>query len=238
MFVLLLLSLTACRGGDRAGAVPTTAPTVAPVPSPRPDETPAATPAVAFPAPPVGEYAGGDPTLPTRTPTAEAALAAGVLPTPACAALTPARVESDYLANTPERTSLFEAGMAGERFVLTGYVLDANCAPIPGAWLDFWQADADGRYDAAGYRLRGHQFAGADGRYRLETIVPGYAPGRTRTLHVRVMAPGGPLLSTQLFFSGEPDNAHDDRFLRELLITNTPTTGSRTGAFDFVIPLH
>jgi len=234
---LLLLLLAACRGND-AQPVPTVAPTaaVAATPSPRPDVTPTATPVLPFPAPAEDvSRAEGDPTLPTRTPT-PAAGGAAALPAPVCNGLTPATAEgAHYLPNTPERASLREAGMAGDPLVITGYVLDANCAPIPGAWLDFWQADADGIYDDASFRLRGHQFSDADGRFRLDTILPGPADGRPRHLYVKVQAPGSPVLTTQLFFPDDAANPIDPDFRSELLLT---LSDAQTATFDFVIDIQ
>ena len=63
--------------------------------------------------------------------------------------------------------------MPGTRIVLTGRVLSPGCKPLAGALLDFWHADDSGEYDNQGYRCRGHQFTDTDGRYRLETVVPG-----------------------------------------------------------------
>ena len=60
-----------------------------------------------------------------------------------------------------------------------------------------------GNYDNVGFRLRGHQFTDAEGRYPLQTIVPGLYPGRTRHIHVKVQAPNGPILTTQLYFPNE-----------------------------------
>src|SRR5205085_9577000 len=92
---------------------------------------------------------------------APSARAATLAPTPACDdgdAVTPAETEGPYYKrSTPERTSLWEPGMAGTRLRLSGQVLTRDCRPVPAALLDFWQADAAGAYDNAGYRLRGHQ---------------------------------------------------------------------------------
>ena len=74
-------------------------------------------------------------------------------------------------------------------------------------------------YDNNGYRLRGHQFTDADGRYAFETIVPGLYPGRTRHFHVKFQAANNPVLTTQLYFPGEPDNERDGIFRPELLLT-------------------
>ena len=84
--------------------------------------------------------------------------------------------------------------MAGTRIVVQGRVLTTGCTPIPRALVDFWQADAEGRYDNVGFRLRGHQFTDEAGHYRLETIVPGLYPGRTRHVHVKVQAPNQSVL--------------------------------------------
>jgi protocatechuate 3,4-dioxygenase beta subunit len=64
--------------------------------------------------------------------------------------------------------------------------------------LDFWQADVNGAYDNVGFRFRGHQFTNAQGAFALTTIVPGLYPGRTRHIHVKMQAPGRPVLTTQL----------------------------------------
>src|SRR5207253_11233838 len=136
-------------------------------------------------------------------------------------------------AGSPERTVLYEAGMAGTQLVLTGRVLTTGCQPITGAVLDFWQADAGGSYDNAGYRLRGHQTVAADGSFRLETVIPGRSPGRTDHIHVKVQAPGGPVLTTQLFFPGVASNAGDSIFNQALLITlSDAAAGGKAGAYD------
>ena len=140
-----------------------------------------------------------------------------------------------FKPRSPERASLLEAGMAGTRITVTGSVLSTGCRPIPGALLDFWQADDQGRYDNAGFRLRGHQFADGEGRYRLETFVPGLYTGRTRHIHVRVQAPNRPVLTTQLYFPDEPGNRNDFIFRPELVMTIRDEAGAKAGEFDFVL---
>ena len=170
---------------------------------------------------------------------APSARAATLAPTPACDdgdAVTPAETEGPYYKrSTPERTSLLEPGMAGTRLVVSGRVLARDCRPVPAALLDFWQADAAGAYDNAGYRLRGHQFADQDGRYYLETVVPGLYPGRTRHIHVKVQAPNQLVLTTQLYFPGEARNATDGLFRSALLLAIENTADGQLGAFDFVL---
>lgn len=139
-----------------------------------------------------------------------------------------------YTPDSPQRTSLLEPELAGERLLLSGRVLDRDCRPLAGVWLDFWQADADGAYDNRGYRLRGHQYSDDQGGYRLETILPGLYPGRTRHIHVRVGTPGRRMLTTQLYFPDVPQNQRDWLFQPELLVTPDDSDPRRAG-FDFVL---
>jgi protocatechuate 3,4-dioxygenase beta subunit len=125
--------------------------------------------------------------------------------------------------------------MTGTRLHLTGRVLHKDCTPVAQAKLDFWHADASGSYDNAGYRLRGHQFTDAQGNYALDTIVPGEYPGRTNHIHVKVQAPNGPVLTTQLYFPGEPRNATDRIFHSALLLAIEDSAAGQLGAFDFVL---
>jgi len=160
-------------------------------------------------------------------------------PTPACHdgdEVTLAQTEGPFFKpSSPERIELLEAGMAGQPIELAGFVLTRNCKPVAGALLDFWQADDKGQYDNSGFRLRGHQFTDADGRFRLRSVVPGAYPGRTRHFHVKVQPRGGRVLTTQLYFPGEAKNRSDGLFRRELLIRTAKNEGWLAGRFDFVL---
>ena len=101
--------------------------------------------------------------------------------------------------------------------------------------MDFWQADPEGEYDNVGFRLRGHQYTDREGRWRLETVVPGLYPGRTRHVHVKVQAPHGRPLTTQLFFPGEPRNLRDGIFDPELMMAIREQGGREAGRFHFVL---
>lgn len=149
---------------------------------------------------------------------------------------TPAQTEGPYFKpNTPLRASLLEPGMAGTRLVIEGSVLTTGCTPVVRALLDFWQADSAGRYDNAGYRLRGHQLTDEAGRYRLETVVPAQYPGRTRHIHVKVQAPGRPALTTQLYFPDDADNRRDSIFDSALVMRVRDVEGGKLATFDFIL---
>ena len=177
---------------------------------------------------------------PTASPTPAAAAGGTLAPTPACDDgddPTPSQTEGPYFTpDSPERASLLEAGMGGQRLVVAGTVLTTDCRPVQRALLDFWQADDAGQYDNQGYRLRGHQFSDDQGSWRLETVVPGIYTGRTRHIHVKVQAPDGPVLTTQLYFPGEPENDRDGIFSPELVLAGVRDVGdTRQGSFTFVL---
>ncbi|MBV8211848.1 MAG: intradiol ring-cleavage dioxygenase [Verrucomicrobia bacterium] len=140
-----------------------------------------------------------------------------------------------FKPNSPLRNDFRESGVTGVLVTLTGFVLDPKGKPIKGALLDFWHADAEGQYDFAGFRCRGHQFSQANGGYELQTILPGVYPGRTRHYHDRLQVSPGPILTTQLYFPGEPRNSSDFLFRRDLLLNIRDTKQGRLANFNFVL---
>jgi protocatechuate 3,4-dioxygenase beta subunit len=177
--------------------------------------------------------------------TPEATPPAYLPPTPECGdgdddELTVAQTEGPYFTpNSPERTSLIDEGMSGERMILTGYVFSTDCKPVGEALLDFWHCDDQGNYDNEGFRLRGHLFTDEDGLFQLETIKPGIYPGRTRHIHLKAQAPDGPILTSQLYFpDDEAENAADGIFDERLLvewIEPENDAEQRTAVYNFVV---
>jgi protocatechuate 3,4-dioxygenase beta subunit len=167
---------------------------------------------------------------------------APLAPTPECHdgdAATLRQTEGPFFKpSSPERADLIESGVPGQPIELAGFVLTRGCKPVAHALVDLWQADDKGDYDNSGFRLRGHVRADAEGRYRFRTIVPGAYEGRTRHFHVKVAPQGGRLLTTQLYFPGEPKNAKDGLYRKELLIRTAKDEGSLAGRFDFVLDMR
>ena len=64
--------------------------------------------------------------------------------------------------------------------------------------------------------------------------MPGLYPCRTRHFHVRVQAPRRSVLTTQLYFPGEPGNTRDGIFNPKLVL-ELSEAGGKTGRFDFVV---
>lgn len=170
-------------------------------------------------------------------PTAASPTAAPAASISCSGVATPAQTEGPYFkAGSPPRTSLVEGGVVGTPLTLTGYVLNRSCLPIGNVKLDFWQADGNGNYDNSGYRLRGYQFTDSQGRYRLETVIPGLYPGRTEHIHFKAQAPGKPELTSQLYFPGVAQNRSDGIFDAALLIDlKDSPNGTKLGAYNIIL---
>lgn len=140
-----------------------------------------------------------------------------------------------FRPNSPLNRDLYPDAAGGERITVAGFVFDDRCRPLAGSLVEIWHADDNGDYDSVGFRLRGHQYSDAQGRWWFNTIVPALYPGRTRHFHFKVQRPGGRVLTTQLYFPGESRNDRDRLFQEALLLNMKQTSNGRFGLFDFVI---
>lgn len=132
------------------------------------------------------------------------------------------------------------ADLEGYLIELSGRVLSAGtCEPLAGATLDIWQADDAGAYDNQGFTLRGKVVTDEEGRYAVQTIVPGnYLNGaqyRPAHIHVKASAPGHAELTTQLYFPDDPYNDIDPWFDERLLVSMSPGEGIDFARFDFAL---
>ena len=110
----------------------------------------------------------------------------------------------------------------GERIIVHGRVLDQNGRGIPGVLLEFWQANAGGRYrhKKEGYLAPldpnfggcGRTVTDENGGYSFRTIKPGAYPWPNRTndwrpahIHFSLFGSGfAQRLITQMYFEGDP----------------------------------
>jgi protocatechuate 3,4-dioxygenase beta subunit len=159
--------------------------------------------------------------------------------TPSCGAPaepTVAQTEGPFFTpNTPLKRNFAADVPEGDRITIAGHVLTRDCQPVAEALVELWHADDEGEYDNDGFQLRGHQFTDVQGRWWFETIVPGLYPGRTRHFHVKVQRPGGDVLTTQLYFPGEPRNSQDGIFDPALLLDIAQAPDGGYARFDFVV---
>ncbi len=110
----------------------------------------------------------------------------------------------------------------GERVIVQGRVLDESGRPVPNVLIEFWQANAGGRYrhKKDGYLAPldpnfggcGRTLSGDDGAFAFRTIRPGPYPWpngpndwRPAHIHFSVFGHGfAQRLITQMYFEGDP----------------------------------
>jgi len=133
--------------------------------------------------------------------------------------LTPELTEGPYyIANEKLRRDITE-GKPGTPLRLRLSVLDAStCKPIRGAAVDIWHCDASGVYSGVGDAgptttfMRGVQRTNTGGVASFETVYPGWYPGRTVHIHVKVHVGGNVVHTGQLYF---PDGVTDAAYTRQ-----------------------
>jgi hydroxyquinol 1,2-dioxygenase len=116
-------------------------------------------------------------------------------------------------------------GAAGEPCWVEGTVTGTDGVPLPGALIEVWEADANGRYDVQyddkRMRARGHLHADDRGYYSFWAVTPtpypiphdgpvgrlleavGRSPMRASHLHFMVRHPGRRTLVTHIFVDGD-----------------------------------
>ena len=142
---------------------------------------------------------------------------------PSCV-LTPEQVEGPYFIDTGfERIDITEGSAGIPLRVQLGVVDVSGCAPMEGAVVELWHADASGAYSGFDESqgnlsdqteetfLRGYQTTGANGMVEFQTVYPGWYPGRTPHFHVLALMGDNRLVATQLYF----DDALIDRVYQQ-----------------------
>jgi catechol 1,2-dioxygenase len=165
-----------------------------------------------------------------------------------------------YLPDAPVLSAPFELPRredeSGQLVVMEGHVADASGAPLAGAVLDVWQADADGLYSGFDPRLpegilRGKVVADERGHFELRTIMPApytipmagptgalcraanWSPWRPAHIHLIITAEGHEELVTQLFFDqGEHLDNDVAGAVKEDLVVR-PTVGEHAPQLSF-----
>ncbi|AEQ51729.1 protocatechuate 3,4-dioxygenase subunit beta [Pelagibacterium halotolerans] len=153
----------------------------------------------------------------------------------------------------------------GQRIVVHGRVIDQNAKPVPNVLVEFWQANAGGRYrhKREGYRAPldpnfggfGRTITDEDGYYWFRTIKPGPYPWpngvndwRPAHIHFSLFGTGfAQRLISQMYFEGDPlikicpivntisDPDAIDRLVARLDMNNTIPMDLRAYRFDIVL---
>lgn len=135
-------------------------------------------------------------------------------------------------------------GLPGLPLQLVLRVIESGpCTPIANARVDIWHADARGVY--SGYAgqgdrrntstknetyLRGTQMTDADGTAIFRTIYPGWYPGRTPHVHVKVFLDTRTTVTGQIYFA----DALSARIYRERQPYAARPKADTTNANDFI----
>jgi protocatechuate 3,4-dioxygenase beta subunit len=130
--------------------------------------------------------------------------------------LAPEQTEGPYFLDDQKVRRNITEGRPGVALTLRLAVVDASsCRPIRGAAVDVWHCDAAGVYSGVqgsrGAFLRGIQRTDAKGTAVFRTIYPGWYPGRTVHVHVKVSLGGNVVHTGQLYF---PDAVTDAVYRR------------------------
>jgi len=144
--------------------------------------------------------------------------------------LTPEQTEGPYyIADELVRRNITE-GRLGTPLTLRAFVVDAStCKAIKGAAVDIWHADAGGVYSGFGTGasnrtfMRGIQKTNPKGLAVFRTVYPGWYPGRTVHIHVKVHLGGNVVHTGQLYF---PD-AITDAAYRKAPYASRPNRSTR-----------
>ena len=162
-----------------------------------------------------------------------------------------------FVAGSPEigAGGDIAGGAAGEPCWVEGTVTDTDGAPVPGALIEVWEADADGFYDVqyADDRTaaRGHLLSDEQGRYRFWALTPtpypiphdgpvgqllaatGRSPMRASHLHFMISAAGKRTLVTHIFVRGDELLDRDAVFgVKESLVKDFEHEAAGTPAPD------
>ena len=124
-----------------------------------------------------------------------------------------------------EKTDLAGPGVGGERFTITGCVLDGDGNPVPDALVELWQANSQGKYAhpedtqskavEAGFQGFGRAQTDDEGKFQFSTIKPGQVPGpggKLQAPHIAVSVFARGLqrrVITRMYFPGDAANESD-----------------------------
>lgn len=207
----LILAITLAMGCSRTSPTQQI-PEIPPAAVASPVASQSATPVQASPTSSTAEQ----PTLPSDAdPTAPQSTA---LPT--IATTEPVILSADASEDAPAMRDVLDQfsdppQAIGQVLILYGRVLDTSGAPLPGAVVEIWQTDAQGRYDhpnAPGtaqrdpaFQFYGSTIADAQGVYSFRTLIPGEYEPRPAHIHFKVRLNGVAVLTSQFYFAQDRD---------------------------------
>src|SRR5215213_8268876 len=158
---------------------------------------------------------------------------AGIASGAVACVLTPEQTEGPYYIDGEKLRRNITEGRPGTPLTLRLKVVNASsCKAIHGAVVDIWHADAAGAYSGFGAGassrtfMRGMQRTNAQGLAIFKTVYPGWYPGRTVHIHVKVHLGGDVVHTGQLYFA----DAVTDAVYRRAPYASRPGRTTRNSA--------
>jgi protocatechuate 3,4-dioxygenase beta subunit len=149
---------------------------------------------------------------------------------------------------SPGHSAMLRApGDPGLQLAVAGGVYNTRGEVLPGAKIDVWQTNHQGKYDITGYRYRALLRSGVNGQYDFQSVLPGHYPARKcQHIHFLVQAEGHKPLVTQMYFGSDPifkgdpaKNMNDDcpsvELVRPILLSDQATTMGASATFELVL---
>ncbi len=135
-----------------------------------------------------------------------------------------------YKTGAPFRAKVCPPFEPGNVLVVSGRVWAFDTKkPLPGAVLDIWQVDDQGRYSAGNgdFKNRARLLTAEDGYFEFETIHPvPYQPNanmwRSPHIHFIAQCQGYQRLVSEMFFAGDPKQDVDWLFHPALVVPVEP----------------
>lgn len=128
-----------------------------------------------------------------------------------------------YKKGAPNQADLRIPGDPGFPLRVAGKVWNTRGEKVPGAKVELWHADHQGRYDVQGYRYRAAVVVESASEYKVETIMPGHYDDRpAQHIHYMISAPGHRTLITQVYFATDPffEGNPDKHYSKRGIVTN------------------
>ncbi len=140
----------------------------------------------------------------------------------------------------------------GTPLEISGLLVYDDGTPVAGATMEIWQVDGQGIYDHPnapdtddrdlGFQFYGESVTNGDGFWTFITLDPVLYESRPRHIHTKITIDGVEVLTTQIYFDGDPLLADDGLAAAtgdELtLLTTKAVPGTLSNGLEGLVALH
>jgi protocatechuate 3,4-dioxygenase beta subunit len=140
----------------------------------------------------------------------------------------------------------------GTPLEISGLLVYDDGTPVVGATMEIWQVDGQGIYDHpnapdtanrdVNFQGYGEAVTDADGFWTFLTLDPVLYESRPRHIHSKIKVDGVEVLTTQIYFDGDPlldgDGLAASAGDQLVLLTTNPEPGTLSNGLDGLVALH